>query len=256
MAFSLTKWYVDVVTEDGRVAIAYWAEVRAAGGRYAVCGLQLGGTGAAASDFSLRARHGPRLIGDRLVWYAKSLALDVSLLRLAPDVSHRFLDTPDGTADWTAWGPAADVYITVGEEVLHGAGYAERIDLTIAPWAVPLRTLNWGRFVAGNRSAIWISLEGPQPQTVAWLDGAPVAGASIAEESVTLGGAGRLTFADRATVTDATVGEQLTSLTTLGNLIDRVARSHQKRWRSRATLSVPGHPDVTGWAVHEHLRWR
>jgi len=28
VGFSLTKWYLDLVTDDGRVAIAYWAEVR------------------------------------------------------------------------------------------------------------------------------------------------------------------------------------------------------------------------------------
>ncbi len=68
MAFTLTKWYVDVVTGDGRTAIAYWARIHAGGVGYAACGLQYG-QGATTPAFSFRAGHGPRLIGDRLVWH-------------------------------------------------------------------------------------------------------------------------------------------------------------------------------------------
>ncbi len=67
---------------------------------------------------------------------------------------------------------------------------------------------------------------------------------------------GRLALAERTIVTDASIGEQLTSLTTLSALIDRVAQSHQVRLRSRGTLTAPGAPDAGGWAVHEVVRWR
>jgi hypothetical protein len=38
VSFSLTKWYLDLVTDDGGVAIAYWAEVRWKGLRQPLCG--------------------------------------------------------------------------------------------------------------------------------------------------------------------------------------------------------------------------
>ena len=255
MPFTLSKWYVDVVTGDGRVALAYWAEVRAGGAHYAVCGLQRAGAGTPSSTFSLRAAHGPRMVGDRLLWRAPSLALDASLLRLQPDVSRRLLDSPEGAVDWTAWAPAADVRLTIGDEVLAGEGYAERLDLTIVPWAIPLRTLHWGRWIGGSRSAIWIVWEGEHPLRLAWLDGVPLADPQVGGEGVSLGDAGHLAFGERTTITDASVGEQLTSLTSLSALIDRVAHSHQTRWLSRGSLTVPGAPALAGWTIREVVRW-
>ena len=255
MPFTLRKWYVDVVTDDGRVAVAYWAALHAAGARYAVAGLVRGGAGATSSAFSLRASHGPRLLIDRLVWRAPSLGLDVSLLRLAPEVSQRLLDSPDGTVDWMAWAPAASVRLAIGDEVLEGEGYAERIDLTIAPWALPVRALHWGRWVGGPRWAVWLRWEGSHPLCLAWLDGVPVPAPRVGEDGVDLGDSGRLALSERTTVTDASIGEQLTSLTTLSALIDQVAQSRQLRWRSRGALTTPGAPAVDGWAIHEAVRW-
>lgn len=256
MRFSLSKWYVDVVTDDGRVAVAYWAEVSTGPARHAVCGLVRTGVADPSPVFSLRASHGPRLLSDRLVWRAPSLALDISLLRVAPDISRRLLDSPQGTVDWTAWAPAAAVRLAVGDDVLEGEGYAERLDLTIAPWAIPVRAFHWGRWVAGSRSLVWIAWEGSHPLALAWLDGVPVADPRIAEGEVAMGRAGHLAIAERAVVTEMTIGEQLTSLTSLQALVDRVASSHQTRWRSRGTLTVPGAPPVAGWVVHEVVRWR
>jgi hypothetical protein len=255
VAFHLTKWYVDVVTDDGRVAIAYWADLTYAGAHHAVCGLVRAGAGAPSAAFSLRAGHGPRLLGDRLVWRAPSLALDVSLLRLAPDLSRRLLDSADGVVDWMAWAPSAEVRLTLGDEVLTGEGYAERIDLSIAPWALPLQTLRWGRWIGGSRSAVWIVWEGPHPLRVAWLDGVPVAAPQVGEDRVTLGDAGTIALSQHTTVTDATIGEQLTTLTPLSALIDRVARSHQTRWSTRGTLTFADGKELAGWAIHEVVRW-
>lgn len=255
MAFSLTKWYLDVVTDDGRLAIAYWSEVRFGAMQHAVCGLVRAGGGARTSQFSLRSARHPRLLNDRLVWRAPALDVDVSLLRLSPDVSRRLFDGPEGAIDWMAWAPSADVRLTVGDNVLHGEGYAERIDLTIVPWAIPLRTLRWGRWVSGSRSAVWITWEGPHEVRVAWLDSVSTPAPTVSEDGVDLGGAGRVLFRGLTKVTDASVGEQLTSLTPLRMVIDRVAQSHQLRWFTRGTLLVPGAEPLDGWAVHELVRW-
>jgi len=253
--FSLSKWYLDVVTDDGRVAIAYWAEVSAGGMQHAVCGLARAGGATTSSTFSLVGAHRPRLLSDRLLWHAPSLELDVELLRLSPEASRRLLDSPDGAVDWMAWAPSADVRMRIGDELLRGEGYAERVDLSIAPWALPLRTLVWGRWVSGSRSAIWLVWEGRHPLRLAWLDGVPAPAPDVGEGEVSLGAAGRLVFAGREMVTDASVGEQLTSLTPLRTLIDRVAQSHQTRWCSRGTLHAAGERPLEGWAIHEVVQW-
>jgi len=254
--FTLRKWYLDVVTEAGRVGIAYWVSVHAGPASYAVCGLLRAGSAEASQSFSLRASHGPRLLNDRLVWRAPSLDLDISLLRVAPEFSRRLLDTPDGAVDWTVWAPAAAVRFTVGDEVLTGEGYVERLDLSLPPWAIPVREFHWGRFVSDSRSLVWLKWEGEHPLALAWLDGVPVADPRIEVDGVALGSAGGLAIAERTVVTDATIGEQLTSLAPLQALVDNVASSHQTRWLSRGTLTRPGAPPLDGWVVHEVVRWR
>jgi hypothetical protein len=256
VAFRLTKWYVDVVTPDGRVAIAYWSDVTYAGAHHAVCGLVRAGDRPPESSFSLRAGHAPRLLSDRLVWRAPSLGLDVSLLRLAPDVATRLLDTPDGAIDWMAWGPAAEVRIAIGDEVLTGSGYAERIDLGVLPWAIPMTTLRWGRWISGSHWATWIVWEGAHPLRIAWLDGVPVPAPEIGEDRVVLGADATLALGPRIIVTDASIGEQLTSLSPLSALIDRVARSHQTRWLTPGVLTLPGGRTMAGSVIHEVVRWR
>jgi len=254
--FSLIKWYIDVVTGDGRVAIAYWTAVRAGRMRHGVCGLLRSDGANASRVFTVRGAGEPRLDGDRLVWSAPPLALEVELLRLAPAISHRLLDSPDGAVDWQACAPAAHVRLAVAGEVLEGAGYAERLEVTIAPWALPLRTLHWGRWVADARSLVWIVWEGPHPLALAWLDGVLVEDPRVLDDGLSLGDAGRLVLADRTVITDATVGEQLAVLAPLRRLVERVSGSHQTRWRSRGTFTAPGTAALTGWTVHEVVRWR
>ena len=53
-----------------------------------------------------------------------------------------------GSVVWNCLQPAASVSLSVGEKKLTGAGYAECLTLTLPPWQLPLRHLQWGRFVS------------------------------------------------------------------------------------------------------------
>jgi hypothetical protein len=251
----LSKWYADVVTDDGRAAIAYWGTLQAGRLHASVAGLLRSAGAAAASAFTVRAGSGPQLDGERLGWHAPALALHVVAERLAPAISHRLFEAPGGTVDWTAWAPAARVRIAVADATWAGAGYVERLDLTIAPWAVPVDTFTWGRWIGGTSSVVWITWRGPHPLRLAWHDGVAVRLDETGPDVVALGDS-RLTLADHVLLTDAGVGAQLTSLRPLRALIGRVTRSHQTRWRSRGALELPGSPAQHGWAIHEVVRWR
>ena len=126
---------------------------------------------------------------------ASPLGLDVEFSRLAPAIAHRLLDAPDGVVDWQAChaGPAR-VRLAVAGDVLEGAGYAERLEVTIAPWALPVPRGPLGRWIAGSgRSLVWIVWEGAHPLALAWLDGARlVAELMLRDDGLVLGSAGRL----------------------------------------------------------------
>jgi hypothetical protein len=252
---ALTKWYVDVVTDDGRTAIAYWGAVRVGRVHAAVAGLATGDGPSAVRSFTLRAGPAPAPAGDRLQWHTTALALDVAVTRVAAPIAHRLFADDAGAVDWTAWSPAADVRITTPHGCWQGAGYAERLDLSIAPWAVPVDTFRWGRWVDATGSFVWIAWDGPHPLRLAWLDGTAVPLATAGPDRIGAGDA-RLHLTDHLLLTDATLGSQLTALAPLRAVVDRVAHSHQLRHRSRGTLTPAAGPPRSGWAIHEVVRWR
>ncbi len=256
MRFALTKWYIDVVDDDGRVAIAYWASVRAAGVGHSVCGLLLSkGGGPAERMFTLRSTPAPVWAGDRLSWQCPALDVSVDVERRLGAFDRGLLGTASGTLDWHCEAPLARVRIATGSDVIEGDGYVERMHLGIAPWALPITRIRWGRWTGPGRSVVWIAWEGPHPLRLVWLDRVLVADAAPSTTGVDLGALGHLALADHVVVTDATVGEQLTSLAPLRALVDRVAHHHQTRWRARGTLREPNRDDVTGWVIHEVVEW-
>lgn len=145
MRFALTKWYIDVVDDDGRVAIAYWASLRAAGAWHSVSGLLLSqGGGSARRTFTLRATPAPVWTGDRLSWQCPSLDVAVDAERRLGAFDRGLLATNSGALDWHCEAPLARVRIATGSDVIEGAGYVERMHLGIAPWALPVTRILWG----------------------------------------------------------------------------------------------------------------
>jgi len=255
--FALTKWYVDVVANDGRAAIAYWARVRAAGAAHAVGGfLRAGPDGRAERAFSMRGSSAPAWRGDGLQWTCPALGLSVDVRRGLGAFEKRLLESPSGVLDWRCEAPLARVRIATASEVIEGDGYAERMELGIAPWALPIDRIFWGRWTGPCRSLVWIRWEGPHPLQLAWLDGAPLPDAVPTLDGVDLGARGSLSLHDQTVITDATVGEQLGPLAPLRQLVDRVAHHRQTRWRARGTLREAGRDDSTGWVIHEAVEWR
>jgi hypothetical protein len=254
--FALTKSYIDVVDDNGRVAIAYWASVRAAGAGHSVSGLLLSqGGGPAERAFTLRWSSAPEWTGDRLSWQCPSLDVSVDAERRLAAFNRGLLATASGAVDWHCEAPLARVCITTGGNVIEGEGYVERLQLGIAPWALPVARILWGRWTGSGRSVVWIAWEGSHPLRLVWVDGVLVADAAPTPAGVDLGARGHLALADHAVVTDATVGEQISSLAPLRALIDRVAHHRQTRWRARGTLHEPNRDDVTGWVIHEVVEW-
>lgn len=256
MKLALTKWYIDVVTGDGRVAIAYWAALRIAGAEHAVTGVLFSRSGGPAERaMTLRSSLAPVWSGNHLSLHSPSLHLSVEAERMIGGFNQRLLETPAGVLDWHCEAPLARIRLATGDELLEGDGYVERIELGVVPWGLPIERLLWGRWIGLERTVVWIAWEGSHPLQLVWFDGALVAGAVASTTYVDLGSRGFLALDHQSVITDATIGEQLTSLAPLRAVVDRVAHYRQTRWRARGTFREPGRDDVQGWVIHEAVQW-
>jgi hypothetical protein len=202
-SFELRKWYVDCVDEGGNAAIAYWAKLR---WRY----INL--------YYRTIALNGRERRCSELEW-RQSVSMDAS----APPLHRRLYEHADGFVDWLCEMPRAKVRI--GE--MRGEGYAELLHMTVPPWKLPIDELRWGRFIGGEKWAVWIEWRGASPQSWTFGDGAPA-----------------LRLEDQRVLTDRRIGDAVPLIKWL--LPRRIRNARERKWCSRASLG-----DDRGWAIHE-----
>ncbi|RPJ73483.1 MAG: hypothetical protein EHM24_07870 [Acidobacteria bacterium] len=157
---------------------------------------------------------------------------------------------------WRCEAPAARMLVHLGREVaIEGAGYAERLELRLPPWRLPIDELRWGRWISdeGCRSVVWIDWRGAEPQTLVYTDAVRAREAAAGDNEVAAGGR-RLTFADRRVLHQRTLGDLLGSLAPLlPALPRRWLALEDRKWLSRAVLDGPSERPAEGWAIHERI---
>src|SRR5262245_44549571 len=171
--FTLEKWYVDTLSDDGAVLMLYF-------GRVSICGRPLARFTADLflPDGAVVRGHAsvesPRVDGDtvvygpatmerhRIVWKTDGLSGDLAWTPRHEPVELRapFLRDGDRSLTWTVEIPDADVTGTLlwngRERPFTGRGYRDRVWFDVAPWRFPIRELRWGRVVAGSSAAVWV----------------------------------------------------------------------------------------------------
>jgi hypothetical protein len=258
--FALSKWYLDLVTPDGRALVAYWGEIA---WRRAKLRLESVLDGPPARPAAARARvtreAGPREGQDGgIAWSARGLGLEAHWQPLAAPISRRLFSSPRGALDWECRAPLARVTATLGRGTeLSGLGYAERLTLTLAPWELPIEQLRWGRFCASARSLVWIQWSGPSPLTLVFADGVEISGAVVSDDGVEMTSEARLCLEGRR---ELRAGRPVAGLVArLPGLRAAVPRRlhgiEESKWISRGALSGAGVPTVEGWAIHEVVRF-
>lgn len=256
---SLTKWYLDVVADDGAAAIVYAGSL---------------GWGALHVDFAstLVARPGERPV-EQTAWFGVDLpersddgvrfrhdGLGVAghWRGVAEPIETTLLDDSEGCLQWDCFVPVATADVQLPGGALVGGGYVERLTMTRAPWSLPLRKLRWGRFGTASHALVWIDWQGGPPRTWVWLDGVRQPGASVGRTRVTgLEGdrelrleRGRALCRRRSL---EVLSRHLPALDTvpLGPLRDL----HETKRLSRGVLRRGGVVEDQGWAIHELVRW-
>ncbi len=78
-----------------------------------------------------------------------------------------------GAIEWSCLMPRAGARVVTASGRVEGLGYAERLRLTLPPWAVPFQAVRRGRHVSADRAVVWMEWDGEVSRRATWLDGVP-----------------------------------------------------------------------------------
>jgi hypothetical protein len=259
-AFSLTKWYLDCVDAEGRAAIVYWSVIAWRGIEITWHSLSLHETGAEpVHRTSLAPVAAPAVDHAGIIWHTAPLGCRLECRPIQPGVEQRLLDTAEGSIDWRCETTAGEMTITCDDgPPWRGLGYAERLQMTLLPWRLPIDQLRWGRWIGagGERSVVWIDWRGPHPLTTVFADGQVRQASVVGDERIETGDAA-LTLTDRQLLYSRSLSDTLGGLRpVLAPLLpDSWLALEDHKWLSRGTLRAAGRPDESGWVIHETVRW-
>ena len=257
--FLLSKWYLDVVTDAGAVAILYAARLRFGRLHAAYASVLVADPGAPlAEDAAVRGVEPPRLSGGALSWGHERLGVRGTWRRAAPPIRQNLLRTASGALQWACHMPLAHATVRCGDRVLTGFGYAESLRLSLPPWRLPFDTVRWGHHASGRRSLVWIACDGRERRQWVWLDGQPQPEAAVMDDGVrnlAHGEAHRLE-AGRVIRDQRVLGAVTKALPSLGRRVaGPLARMHEIKRLGRSVIGRPGEPSDPGWTLHEVVRW-
>jgi len=257
--FALTKWYLDCVDGDGRSAIVYSSALTWGPAKMAWHGVSIHDPARpAVHRASLASMPLPARAGADLVWNAHPLGCSVECHATLAPFSRRLLERPEGLVDWECEAPAANMQIALEDmPALRGAGYAERLVMSMPPWRLPIEELRWGRWISdgAGRSLVWIDWRGTRPRTDVYLDGQPHAPAAVADDHVQAGDA-LLVLSDRRTLHSRSLDTALAGLGPVLALLPSSWRAvEDTKWISRARLERPGTQAEQGWCIDELVRF-
>jgi hypothetical protein len=241
--FSLRKWYLDLVADDGEVVIAYaarlrWGRLRL---RYASV-LRSPPCGRAVDDFSfVEPWEPPRIEADAVTWRSESLGISGRWERLSAPIGRRLMAASGGAIEWACCAPSARATVRHGADTVRGIGYVESLLLTIPPWKLPFNELKWGRNASDRHAAVWIEWTGAH-------DARPTS-AGLAG----LAGNGEVMVQDARDVCRRSpllhVSERLPPV------VNRLNAMIEHKHVGRSAVVVGGRPIDTGWCVFEKVSW-
>ena len=257
--FTIEKWYVDTLMDDGTVFLLYLGRMSLFGFRRARLTAELFRPGKAIVHGHANASD---LKGDGERLFCKAATLDGNKVhfkttdlcgelnftpRHGPMTLHEpLLKVADKHLTWALEIPDADVTGRLtwngGDLEVSGRGYRDRVRSELLPWAFPIFTLRWGRAAAGPNAVTWLRADTRDGIIVTgWKNGQRC---DTAFDTVGL--------EDSEPFLDSKVVElQGLASKWMRPMLRRVSGDpHEVKYRASASLS--GH---TGRAVHEIVQW-
>jgi hypothetical protein len=256
--FSLRKWYLDCVAENGDTLIGYSAALRwnLLNLHYSST-IRIDGDSPVRTRTSLERNHSPQPADNKIIWSSPALKLEGIWTALEKSTEKLLYESDEGKVIWSCLQPRSEAIIRIGEkDQLMGLGYVEFLDLTIKPWHLPISELRWGRFLSNSESIIWIDWHGSHPLTLVIHNGKEIQ-ASVTDEQVALNDGRVLKFSNQKELRSGTlVSTVLASIPGMDKVVPSpILHAHETKWRSRGQLSSAGKEAVTGWAIHEVVKF-
>ena len=255
-SFSLSKWYMDCIDDDGNMFIGYAAFIKWKDISFNYSN-SLIYAGKISTSTSLMRVQAPVMNGNELNWNSRGLKVSGTWKADAVSVSERLIKNEKGAIDWNCVMPKAIAGVRTRDLFFKGLGYAEKLDMTMKPWDLAVQEIRWGRFVSENCCLVWIVWKGPSPLTIAYLDGEKITELNVTDTFVMLPSKGiTLSFSDTVTLREgpviSTAFARLRWIRSFfpGNILN----TFECKWRSRATLEASTETH-TGWAIHESVKW-
>ena len=171
-SFSLVKWYLDCVTDEGEVAIVYGTEISWHG---------IHSVDRRACRFRRSRRNanvdflvGLRKTGNRIAIEVPEQGVRAGVWDADSAACERVVyETGAGKVKWNCMQPRSASAVRLDDpQSSSGMGYAECVTLTMAPSRLPLRVLRWGRFVSSRNWMVWVDWKGSHETSFAFVDGA------------------------------------------------------------------------------------
>ncbi|MFI5178718.1 MAG: hypothetical protein ACHQO8_09145 [Vicinamibacterales bacterium] len=256
--FHLAKWYLDVVTDEGAVIIAYAARLRWGRLRLDYASVLHAPPGESTRETSTFGTTGlPELVGDRVTWRHRSLRFDGQWDRLAPPFEKCLLKVGDGDLIWTCVIPRSQATVELDGRPHRGIGYVEHLSLTIPPWDLPFNTLEWGRHASNAHSVVWIAWRGRDTRSFIWRDEAEQPAATLERNGVCLRAGEALKLgASRDLCARPALTRVLDRLPRLSRRVAaRVAAMFEHKMVAPSQLVIAGSPVDSGWSIFEDVAW-
>jgi hypothetical protein len=253
--FALTKWYVDCVADDGRAVIGYWASLDWHGVALTWQSVTLHAPGQPPITRSCLAGGAPPTPdGATTTWDAPSLACTARVESRQRHIEERLLECERGSVEWRVEAPVAAVSFDLhGFAPVRGAGYAERICISVPAWELPIRELRWGRWLdaAARRSLVWIDWRGESPRSWVFVDGIRVPGAVVTDAGVSAEGL-RFALGERRTLQARRLADIAAAIPPLRAVAPQsILALQETKWCSAGVLHERNGVAQAGCAIHE-----
>lgn len=257
-SFLLTKWYLDCVADKGDTAILYVADLRwkAVSLRYGSALTVLDGK--ISSTSSLHGIAVPTSEGNVISVRQPALGVEGTWQRLRSAIRKKIFENAQGEVDWHCLQPMSEVDLRCQGVRIQGLGYAECLRLSIPPWHLPLRTLNWGRYLSPQDAVVWIDWNGTEQVQFIVHNGEEYQAGKITESLLVFADAGKSLNLDRGLILrEGQLGDTVFSkISRLTKLLPRnVLALDECKWRSRGTFRTSA-GESCGWAIHEVIKWK
>ncbi len=258
--FSVSKWFMDCVSEEGTCIIAYAAEMRKKGIVIPYKSLLISEPGKeAVIKTKFKTSKWPQLKGECIQWDDESLGIKGHWKQKGSSLKSRLYDSEKGKLDWHCYQSSSSANIGLNNQLdLKGYGYIEHLSLTIEPWKLKIKKLRWGRFISDNINLVWIDFTGAQAQRWVWHNGDYVVASVLNDEEIII------------PTMELKLKLKLERILERGHKMLKVARgilqfisgfnkqipdlflkTNETKWLSKGTLYHQEKVISEGWAIHE-----